>query len=127
MAGFGGFVSIGLRSELYGRKKDNKQLMQALSKIFLFLMAGLSVYSLVSFFMVFFTPVSPFIKQYWIWLIGGGLYFPLVFLITTLKKDGYYRWSLTKNTRSVAFSVNLRMVGRLIDFSYSWFSHGYQS
>lgn len=89
VAGFGGFVSIGLRSELYGRKKDSKHLMQALSKIFLFLMAGLSIYSLLSFFMVVFTPVAPFIKQYWIWLIGGGLYFPLVFLVTTLKKDGY--------------------------------------
>ena len=89
VAGFGGFVSIGLRSELYGHKKDSKQLMQALSKIFLFLMAGLSIYSLISFFMVFFAPVAPFIKQYWIWLIGGGLYFPLVFVVTTLKKEGY--------------------------------------
>ena len=63
VAGFGGFVSIGLRSELYGHKKDSKQLMQALSKIFLFLMAGLSIYSLISFFMVFFAPVAPFIKH----------------------------------------------------------------
>lgn len=89
IAGFGGFVSIGLRSELYGHKKESKQLMQALSKIFLFLMAGLSVYSLISFFMVLFSPVAPFLKQYWIWLIGGGLYFPILFLVTTLKKEGY--------------------------------------
>lgn len=89
IAGFGGFVSIGLRSELYGQRKDSKQVMQALSKVFLFLMAGLSLYSLVSFFMVFFTPVAPFLKQYWIWLIAGGLYFPIVFIFTTIKKEGY--------------------------------------
>ncbi|MGM9903055.1 bifunctional lysylphosphatidylglycerol flippase/synthetase MprF [Enterococcus hirae] len=89
IAGFGGFISIGLRSEVYGKRKSSRQVMQALSKIFLFLMAGLSIYSLISFLMVFFTSVSPFLKQYWIWLIGGGLYFPLVFLITTLKKEGY--------------------------------------
>lgn len=89
IAGFGGFVSIGLRSELYGHKKEGKQVVQALSKVFLFLMAGLSIYSLLSFFLVLFTPVAPFLKQYWIWLIGGGLYFPAVFIITTLKKEGY--------------------------------------
>ncbi len=50
IAGFGGFVSVGLRSELYGQKKESRNVIQALSKVFLFLMAGLSIYSLLSFF-----------------------------------------------------------------------------
>ncbi len=49
IAGFGGFVSVGLRSELYGQKKESRNVIQALSKVFLFLMAGLSIYSLLSF------------------------------------------------------------------------------
>ena len=89
IAGFGGFVSVGLRSELYGQKKESRNVIQALSKVFLFLMAGLSIYSLLSFLLVVFTPVAPFLKQYWIWLIGGGLYFPVVFLFTTFKKKGF--------------------------------------
>ncbi|MGX7172789.1 bifunctional lysylphosphatidylglycerol flippase/synthetase MprF [Enterococcus ratti] len=116
VAGFGGFVSIGLRSELYGHKKNSKQLMQALSKIFLFLMAGLSIYSLISFFMVFFTPVSPFIKQYWIWLIGGGLYFPIVFLVTTLKKDGYIGGLSLKTQCQLLFVSVLEWSGVLFTF-----------
>ena len=50
IAGFGGFVSVGLRSELYGQRKS-RNVIQALSKVFLFLMAGLSIYSLLSFYL----------------------------------------------------------------------------
>ena len=88
IAGFGGFVSIGLRSELYGQRKDSKQVMQALSKVFFILMAGLSLYSLVSFLWSSLLPVAPFLKQYWIWLIAGGLYFPIV-LFLPRSKEGY--------------------------------------
>ncbi|ASZ08689.1 bifunctional lysylphosphatidylglycerol flippase/synthetase MprF [Enterococcus thailandicus] len=116
VAGFGGFVSIGLRSELYGQKKDGKKVMQALSKIFLFLMAGLSIYSLLSFLLVLFTPVTPFIKQYWIWLIGGGLYFPVVLLVTTLKKEGYLG-GLTWKLRGQLLLVSiLEWTGVLLSF-----------
>lgn len=88
IAGFGGFVSIGLRSELYGKNKKGKEVVAALSKILLFLMSGLSIYSLLSFFLVTFTDANPYLKQYWIWLVGGGLYFPIVFLVTRFKKSG---------------------------------------
>ena len=89
IAGFGGFVSIGLRSEFYGKHHQGKKVIQSLSKIFLFLMAGLSIYSLFSFFVVLFGHVNPYLQQYWIWLIGGGLYFPIVLLLTTIRKEGY--------------------------------------
>ncbi|MGC3561026.1 hypothetical protein, partial [Enterococcus faecium] len=47
IAGFGGFVCVGLRSELYGQKKESRNVFHALSKVFLFLMAGLSIYRLL--------------------------------------------------------------------------------
>ncbi|MGM0124518.1 phosphatidylglycerol lysyltransferase [Enterococcus sp. AZ194] len=88
IAGFGGFISIGLRSEFYGTQQQGKKVIQALSKIFLFLMAGLSIYSLLAYFIVLFGPVSSYLRQYWVWLIGGGLYFPLVLLLTKIRKKG---------------------------------------
>lgn len=50
IAGFGGFVSAGLRSEFYGKQTSGKKVVQALSKILVFTMSGLSIYALLSFF-----------------------------------------------------------------------------
>lgn len=116
IAGFGGFVSVGLRSELYGQKKESRNVIQALSKVFLFLMAGLSIYSLLSFLLVVFTPVAPFLKQYWIWLIGGGLYFPVVFLFTTFKKKGFLGGTSLKTQGQLLLVSLLEWTGVLFSF-----------
>lgn len=101
IAGFGGLISIGLRSEFYGKNKTGKDVVSALSKILVFLMAGLSIYSLAAFFMVVVVKVNVYLQQYWIWLIAGGLYFPIVYLFIRFKKTGLlgglsqkHRWSL---------------------------------
>lgn len=116
IVGFGGFISIGLRSELYGQKKDSRRVIQALSKIFLFLLAGLSVYSLISLLLITLTPVAPFLKQYWIWLVGGSLYFPAILLFTTFKKHGLIG-GLTLKTRGQLLLVSvLEWSGVLVSF-----------
>lgn len=89
IAGFGGLVSIGLRSEFYGKEKEGKKVVQALSKILIFLMSGLSIYSLIAFFLVMFGHTNDYLQQYWIWLIGGGLYFPVVLIASLIRKDEY--------------------------------------
>lgn len=89
IAGFGGLVSIGLRSEFYGKETDGKKVVKALSKILLFLMAGLSIYSLLAFFLIIFGHPNSYLQQYWIWLIIGGLYFPVILITTLVKKDEY--------------------------------------
>lgn len=89
IAGFGGLVSIGLRSEFYGKEKHSKEVIKALSKILIFLMSGLSIYSLFSYVFVGLSPSSDYLKQYWIWLIVGGLYFPSILFISWIKKDEY--------------------------------------
>ncbi|MGC6767668.1 bifunctional lysylphosphatidylglycerol flippase/synthetase MprF [Enterococcus sp. LJL51] len=89
IAGFGGLVSIGLRSEFYGKETDGKKVVKALSKILIFLLAGLSIYSLISFLLVTLGGKNPYLEQYSIWLIGGGLYFPIVLLLTMVRKDEY--------------------------------------
>lgn len=89
IAGFGGLISIGLRSEFYGKNTDGKKVVKALSKILIFLLSGLSIYSLFSFLMVLFGHDNGFLRQYSIWLIGGGLYFPIILLLTAIRKDEY--------------------------------------
>lgn len=98
IAGFGGLVSIGMRSEFYGKEKDGKKVVQALSKILIFLMSGLSIYSLMAFFLVLFGHTNEYLQQYWIWLIGGGLYFPVVLIASLIRKDEYIG-DIDKQTR----------------------------
>ena len=89
IAGFGGLISIGLRSEFYGKKKDGRKVAQSLTKILLFLMSGLSIYSLLSFIILMVGHPNEFLQQYWIWLIGGSFYFPTVLIVSIIKKDDY--------------------------------------
>ncbi|WP_207695072.1 phosphatidylglycerol lysyltransferase [Enterococcus sp. DIV0212c] len=98
IAGFGGLVSIGLRSEFYGKEKDGKLVVRALSKILIFLMSGLSIYSLIAFFLVMFGHTNDYLQQYWIWLIGGGLYFPVILIASLIKKDDFIG-DIDKQTR----------------------------
>lgn len=89
IAGFGGVISAGLRSEFYGKQTSGKKVVQALSKILVFTMSGLSIYALISFFLVMFDDHNQYLRQYWIWLIGGGLYFPIVFCLSLFGKGEY--------------------------------------
>ncbi|MBV7389984.1 bifunctional lysylphosphatidylglycerol flippase/synthetase MprF [Enterococcus alishanensis] len=89
LAGFGGFISAGLRSEFYGKQNTGKKVVQALSKILIFTMSGLSLYALLSFFLVFFDESNSYLSQYWVWLIAGGLYFPIVFCLSLFGKGEY--------------------------------------
>lgn len=88
LVGFGGLVSIGLRSEFFSKGKSGKEVLGALSKILLFLEAGLSLFGLISLGLVIGGQSNPFVSQYWPWLLGGGLYFPAIYLFTVFKKKG---------------------------------------
>ena len=59
--------------------------------------------------------------QYWIWLIGGGLYFPLILLLTQLKKTGLLG-GLSGKTRLRLVGVSfLEWTGVLLTFiSIGW-------
>src|SRR5699024_12174396 len=53
IAGFGGILGATLRASFYGKKSSKKQVLYAISKIALFLLAGLSIYCWVSLFIIF--------------------------------------------------------------------------
>ncbi len=116
IAGFGGLISIGLRSEFYGKEKDGKSVVRALSKILVFLMSGLSIYSLLAFFLVMFGHTNDYLQQYWIWLIGGGLYFPVVLIASLLRKDEYIGDIDTKTRTGLILTSFLEWTGVLGSF-----------
>ncbi|MCZ2491765.1 bifunctional lysylphosphatidylglycerol flippase/synthetase MprF [Dellaglioa carnosa] len=90
IAGFGGLLGASLRANFYSKNASKKQVLFAISKIALFLVAGLSLYCWVSLAMIFGLNIGPQFGQYWVWLLLGGLYFPIVFIITKTKDSEFF-------------------------------------
>lgn len=116
MIGFGGVISIGLRSTFYGEKANGKQVAQAMSKILVFLMSGLSIFSFISFLYINFGSVNDYLKQYWIWLLGGSLYFPIVLLVTKFRKDQYIGDISAKTKTALVLTSFLEWLGVAASF-----------
>ena len=85
IGGFGGLVSMGLRSEFYGNK-TGKENFTCVNPYFTFVLSGLSIYSILCF------SLFSLIQRWLIYsnigfgLLGGGLYFPLLYLILHFQK-----------------------------------------
>lgn len=84
VVGFGGVISIGLRTHFYGENQETKAMAKSLSKVFLFIMSGLSLFSLLACLLLWLPKEPSSVQQYWPWLLGGSLYFPLVLIGNTI-------------------------------------------
>ncbi|SJZ49393.1 phosphatidylglycerol lysyltransferase [Pilibacter termitis] len=116
LIGFGGVFSFGLRSQFYSEEGKEKQVFNAISKIFLFTMSGLSIYSLLCLFLIAAGHTNAFLSQYWMWLLVGALYFPAVLLTTSLKKEGLLG-GLSKRLRLELLGVSfLEWTGVMLAF-----------
>lgn len=121
IAGFGGLISVGLRVEFYGKKQQGKEITAALAKIMLFSLAGLSIYCILSFVGTQGILENGYLQQYWIWLLGGGLYFPLLYAVTTMKKKGYLGGLKSKQRLFLAATSFLEWTGVIFTFlSIGW-------
>lgn len=96
IAGFGGFLGASLRAHFYSKGSSKKQIIYALSKVALFLLAGLSTYCLVALVMIFGFHVDPRLERYWYILLAGGIYFPAIFIFTRVKNFSFFK-DLTLN------------------------------
>lgn len=114
--GFGGLISIGLRSGFYGGEKGSKNVVSSLAKILLFAMSGLSICSFLSLLLLVFSPTNPLLHQYGIWLIGGSLYFPMVILVSYFKKTGLLGGLAPKYIRELLLTSFLEWVGVIATF-----------
>ncbi|MBU5584141.1 hypothetical protein KQJ29_31330, partial [Enterococcus sp. S181_ASV_20] len=59
---------------------------------------------------------NQYLRQYWIWLIGGGLYFPIVFCLSLFGK-GEYLGDLKSSHRLELIATSfLEWTGTLVSF-----------
>ncbi|GGI64987.1 bifunctional lysylphosphatidylglycerol flippase/synthetase MprF [Enterococcus alcedinis] len=129
IAGFGGLISIGLRSQIYGKNKEVKAVTAALSKIFLFMMSGLSIYSAFALLRIGTQPHTSGLANDWLWLLGGSLYFPMVLLANAFfnKKTVHSdKWKEQLSLIMISFFewtgvlATFFVVGRLMGIDYSF-------
>lgn len=90
IAGFGGLLGASLRANFYSKGATRKEILFAISKIALFLLTGLSLVCWLALFQVFFLGVGTIFARYWIWLVGGALYFPVVLLTTRFTDSEFF-------------------------------------
>ena len=123
IAGFGGAVSVGLRSHYYGKNAKEK-LLANISKVFFFALSGLSIYGLIGFILVQLGQVDQFLSQYTIWLIGAAVYFVLVLLFTRknlggLKKRFQAELLLTSFLEWSGVMLTIIVIGHVLDVKIS--------
>lgn len=116
LCGFGGVISTGLRTQFYGKQNDGKALLKALSKVILFFMSGLSIYCLIALTLVWGSHGNPYLHQYWLWLAGGSLYFPIILVVTSISQVGFFDDFTTKVKGQLVGTSFLEWSGVLLAF-----------
>lgn len=91
VAGFGGLLGATLRAYFYGKHSSKKQVLFAISKIAIFLLSGLSILCWLALAVLLLVPNGHHFDRYIVWLVGGGLYFPIVFIFTRLKNSSFFK------------------------------------
>ncbi|WP_088816228.1 MULTISPECIES: bifunctional lysylphosphatidylglycerol flippase/synthetase MprF [Listeria] len=90
IGGFGGVLGASLRASFYGKNASHKEILLAISKIALFLVSGLSIYCLIGLTTLAIPNFANHFISYWPWLLGGGLYFPILFTVTKWKSKSLF-------------------------------------
>ncbi len=90
IAGFGGLLGASLRANFYHEKATQKQVLFAISKIALFLLAGLSLWSMIGIVVIFVFGIGAEFANYWVWLVGGAAYFPLLMIISHVRDSEFF-------------------------------------
>ncbi|WP_423493066.1 bifunctional lysylphosphatidylglycerol flippase/synthetase MprF [Lacticaseibacillus paracasei] len=90
IAGFGGLLGASLRANFYHEKASQKQVLFAISKIAMFLLAGLSLWSMIGIVVIFVFGIGAEFANYWVWLVGGAAYFPLLMIISHVRDSEFF-------------------------------------
>jgi phosphatidylglycerol lysyltransferase len=116
LVGFGGVLSIAMRTQFFGKDCEPKKIARSVSKVFFFAMSGLSILSLFGLIASLTGVIGSYLSQYNIWLIGGALYFPLVLILTLRKKDGFLGGLKNTERAMLVFSSLLEWIGVVVTF-----------
>ncbi|WP_076459555.1 bifunctional lysylphosphatidylglycerol flippase/synthetase MprF [Limosilactobacillus caccae] len=87
IAGFGGILGSTLRAYFYRKNATKKEILLAISKIAVFLLSGLSVLCWLALIIMFIFHDGGHFNHYALWLVGGGLYFPVVYYFTVIHNN----------------------------------------
>ena len=90
LLGFGGLLGASLRAHFYGKGATRKQILYAISKVALFLISGLSLLCFVSLIMIFGFGIGTEFAHYWLWLLGGAVYFPTIMIFTKVTNSQFF-------------------------------------
>ncbi|WP_373443295.1 bifunctional lysylphosphatidylglycerol flippase/synthetase MprF [Lacticaseibacillus paracasei] len=90
IAGFGGLLGASLRANFYHEKASQKQVLFAISKIAMFLLAGLSLWSMIGIVVIFVFGIGAEFANHWVWLVGGAAYFPLLMIISHVRDSEFF-------------------------------------
>ena len=90
IAGFGGLLGASLRANFYHEKASQKQVLFAISKIAMFLLAGLSLWSMIGIVVIFVFGIGAEFANYLVWLVGGAAYFPLLMIISHVRDSEFF-------------------------------------
>lgn len=91
IAGFGGILGATLRAYFYRKSATKKDILLAISKIAVFLLSGLSILCWIALIVMFGFHDGGHFNQYAIWLVGGGLYFPVVLYFTLVNNNRLFK------------------------------------
>ncbi|MDO4903924.1 MAG: bifunctional lysylphosphatidylglycerol flippase/synthetase MprF [Limosilactobacillus sp.] len=91
IAGFGGLLGATMRAYFYRENATKKDILLAISKIAVFLLSGLSILCWIALVIMFGFHAGGHFDQYAIWLVGGGLYFPVVLYFTLINDNQLFK------------------------------------
>ncbi|MGO1812746.1 MAG: bifunctional lysylphosphatidylglycerol flippase/synthetase MprF, partial [Lacticaseibacillus paracasei] len=78
------------RANSYPQHAAQQQELFALSQIAMILVAGLSLWSMIGIVVIFVFGIGAEFANYWVWLVGGAAYFPLLMIISHVRDSEFF-------------------------------------
>lgn len=82
--GFGRVFSFALRSQFYGGVREQRRIFRDISLVSIYAMSGLSVLSIFTLVLIAIGQLQT--AHYWLFIVGGALYFPIAASVFRWKK-----------------------------------------
>lgn len=116
LAGFGGIVGASLRGTFYSKGAEKKKVLATVSKVAIFMLSGLSVLAFAALTDIFFIHRQGLYQQYWIWLLGGTLFAPVLLLFVYLNRKRLFSDLYPKGAAGLFLSSIGHWSGALLIF-----------
>lgn len=116
LAGFGGLVGASLRSNFYREGTKKRHVLATVSKVALFMFSGLSLWALFLTMEILVLGHNPHFRSYWIWLVGGSLYGPLLLIFSYMRRNTLFQELFPKGVLQLVLTSFCQWSGALCVF-----------